>query len=77
MFTIDTQLAQDIRRLWKDTSIRQIYQRRDEFVLSDSACYYLNSVERIGEEKYVPNEIDILRYQPTHIYYEVRPLLKF
>jgi len=61
VYNIDAQLAQDIRRLWKDSSIRQVYQRRNEFTLSDSACYYLNSVERIGDEKYVPNEIDILR----------------
>jgi len=61
VFAMDAQLTQDIRRLWKDTSIRQVYGRRNEFTLSDSACYYLNSVERIGDEKFVPNEVDILR----------------
>jgi len=61
VYALDSTLTQDIRRLWKDTSIREVYGRRNEFTLADSACYYLNSVERIGDDKFVPNEIDILR----------------
>jgi len=55
------QQVQDIKDLWGDSGIQTAYARSSEFQLSDSAAYYLNAIERIGAEGWVPNEQDILR----------------
>jgi len=55
------QQVQDIKELWADAAIQTAYSRSNEFQLSDSAAYYLNAIERIGAEGWVPNEQDILR----------------
>jgi len=55
------QQVQDIKELWGDAAIQTAYARSSEFQLSDSAAYYLNAIERIGSEGWVPNEQDILR----------------
>jgi guanine nucleotide-binding protein G(i) subunit alpha len=59
-FTLNKDLAENIKLLWQDTGIRQAYDRRSEFALSDGAAYYLNDVLRLAEDNYVPNDIDIL-----------------
>lgn len=55
------QQVQDIKDLWADPAIQTAYSRSNEFQLSDSAAYYLNAIEIIGAEGWVPNEQDILR----------------
>ncbi|KAG5834826.1 hypothetical protein ANANG_G00265710 [Anguilla anguilla] len=55
-----------IRHLWKDQGIRQCYERRREYHLSDSTKYYLSSLDRIGSPSYIPTQQDILRVRvPT------------
>ncbi|CAF1087768.1 unnamed protein product [Didymodactylos carnosus] len=55
-----------IKSLWNDEGIKECYQRRREYQLIDSAKYYLDSIDRIVETDYVPNEQDILRVRvPT------------
>ncbi|KAK8377792.1 hypothetical protein O3P69_014025 [Scylla paramamosain] len=49
-----------IRDLWKDTGIRQAYNRRAEFQLTDSVSYFFDSLDRIGVSEYIPTEKDIL-----------------
>lgn len=49
---LDTRLfiayAPSLNRLWKDASIREAYERRREFQLSDSVFYFLENLERIS-----------------------------
>lgn len=55
-----------IRSLWQDPVIVKAYERRREFHLSDSAKYYLDGLDRICAEDYVPTEQDVLRVRvPT------------
>jgi len=58
---LSKQQVYDIRDLWADTGIQSAYHRSSEFQLSDSAAYYLNAIERIGADGWIPNEQDILR----------------
>jgi GTPase SAR1 family protein len=55
-----------IKSLWKDGGIQSAYERRREFHLSDSAKYYLDDLDRICSNDYVPTEQDVLRVRvPT------------
>jgi len=62
VYPLDKELAKSISRVWRDPNVQQMFlERRSEFLVSDSTSYYLENVERIGEESYVPNDEDILR----------------
>lgn len=55
-----------IKSLWSDPGIRECYDRRREYQLTDSAKYYLESMDRIALANYLPTEQDVLRVRvPT------------
>jgi len=55
-----------IKSLWSDPGIRECYDRRREYQLTDSAKYYLESIDRIATQNYLPTEQDVLRVRvPT------------
>ena len=44
----------------------QAYERRNEFQLSDSCAYFLDSIDRLNAKTYLPEEADLLRVRlPT------------
>ncbi|KAF1989935.1 G-protein alpha subunit [Aulographum hederae CBS 113979] len=47
--------------LWKDLGVQQCFQRSREYQLNDSAKYYFDSIDRIAEPQYIPNDQDVLR----------------
>eukprot|EP00095_Tigriopus_kingsejongensis_P004363 maker-scaffold57_size444674-snap-gene-1.14 protein:Tk04363 transcript:maker-scaffold57_size444674-snap-gene-1.14-mRNA-1 annotation:"guanine nucleotide-binding protein g subunit alpha isoform x3" len=47
--------------LWGDQGVRKSFQRSKEYQLNDSAPYFLDSLDRVATEDYVPTENDILR----------------
>jgi guanine nucleotide-binding protein G(q) subunit alpha len=52
--------------LWADPGIQECYDRRREYQLTDSAKYYLDSIEKIDTPDYLPSLQDILRVRvPT------------
>eukprot|EP00339_Tiarina_fusa_P022903 CAMPEP_0117028672 /NCGR_PEP_ID=MMETSP0472-20121206/20832_1 /TAXON_ID=693140 ORGANISM="Tiarina fusus, Strain LIS" /NCGR_SAMPLE_ID=MMETSP0472 /ASSEMBLY_ACC=CAM_ASM_000603 /LENGTH=354 /DNA_ID=CAMNT_0004736235 /DNA_START=8 /DNA_END=1072 /DNA_ORIENTATION=+ len=54
--------ADDIRHLWNDSGVQKVYDERDKkFQLNDSANYFFNDIERIGENSYLPTNQDVLR----------------
>jgi len=54
-------IVSDVKILWQDKGIRQAFARSNEFQLNDSAEYYLNEMDRIGSENYIPTVQDVLR----------------
>lgn len=50
-----------IRSLWSDIGIQECYDRRREYQLTDSAKYYLDSIDQISAPNYLPSLQDILR----------------
>lgn len=57
---------QSISHIWRDKGVQQCYQRRREYQLSDSAKYYLDDLDRISREDFVPTTQDVLRVRvPT------------
>ncbi|TRM64273.1 heterotrimeric G protein alpha subunit C [Schizophyllum amplum] len=55
-------LADAIRRIWKDpVTPKVIDEHANTFYLMDNAAYFFENVIRIGAEKYLPTETDVLR----------------
>jgi len=60
--TWTSETADDIRHLWNDAGIQKTYEQKDkEFQLNDSANYFFNDIERIGENNFLPTNQDVLR----------------
>lgn len=55
------ELVQSIDSLWHDPIIPTVLDRQSEFYLMDSAAYFFDEIQRIGQPDYVPNETDVLR----------------
>jgi len=54
-------IASDIKRLWSDPGVQQVYIRNSELQLNDSAEYYFAELDRIAKPDYVPTVQDVLR----------------
>ncbi len=55
-----------IAQFWRDEGVRRCYERRNEFQLSDSAGYFLSSLDRIAAPGFIPTVEDVLRVRvPT------------
>lgn len=59
--SFEKQYVDAITSLWADSGIQECYDRRREYQLTDSAKYYLDELERIGDPEYLPSVQDILR----------------
>lgn len=55
------ELAKALLALWKDGGVQKCFERSKEYQLNDSAGYYLDSLDRLAEPNYIPNEQDVLR----------------
>merc|ERR1719321_1543380 len=58
---LDSTLKADIKALWQDEGIQQVYERRSEFQLPDSASYVFENVDRIAAPDFLPDTEDVLR----------------
>ncbi|PAV61848.1 hypothetical protein WR25_22779 [Diploscapter pachys] len=59
-------MANDIKSIWNDPSIQEIYAKRSTMNLNDSAKYFLDNLDNINKEDYVPSPKDlIMSYVPT------------
>ena len=58
-----------IQTLWKEPSIQAVYERRNQFQLTDSTAYYFKHLDRIIASDYIPTQEDIIhaRVQTTGI----------
>ncbi|KAI9631078.1 hypothetical protein KEM48_013336 [Puccinia striiformis f. sp. tritici PST-130] len=59
--SLDPQLVTAIRQLWQDPGVRKCFERSREYQLNDSAAYYFDSIDRIGQRNYIPDDQDVLR----------------
>ncbi|KAJ3450380.1 guanine nucleotide-binding protein g(o) subunit alpha [Anaeramoeba flamelloides] len=57
---ITEQLSQDIQTLWADPGLKKAYENREAFQLPDAANYFLDRVDAICKEDFIPTEKDIL-----------------
>lgn len=56
------QIAEDVKELWADPGIKELYEMRDKhYQLNDSAAYFFHNIDRFKEDNYVPTQDDVLR----------------
>jgi len=64
--TFEKEYVEAIKSLWADSGLQECYDRRREYQLTDSAKYYLDELDRVEKEDYLPTLQDILRVRvPT------------
>ncbi|KAF5403512.1 Guanine nucleotide-binding protein G [Paragonimus heterotremus] len=64
--TLDADMVTAICQLWADPGMKECFERRREFQLTDSSKYYLDNFDRIASPDYLPTLQDILRVRvPT------------
>mmetsp|Transcript_20953 Transcript_20953/g.31252 ORF Transcript_20953/g.31252 Transcript_20953/m.31252 type:complete len:355 (-) Transcript_20953:239-1303(-) len=61
LVSLGSKLTSEIERFWKEPAIRNMFERRDEFQLMDSAGYFFDKVKTLGTPGYSPSDSDILR----------------
>ncbi|AWP17981.1 Guanine nucleotide-binding protein alpha-13 subunit [Scophthalmus maximus] len=49
-----------IAALWADSGIQNAYDRRREFQLGESVKYFLDNLDKLGDQNYLPSQPDIL-----------------
>jgi len=59
--TYTTEVADDVKALWNDPAIREMFSRRYEFHVFDGAEYFFSDLDRLNPPAYVPTFEDILR----------------
>lgn len=55
------EVAAVLKKLWSDSGVQSSFKRAREYQLNDSAPYYLNELDRLGDANYVPTQQDVLR----------------
>jgi len=58
---MDEDVAKAIVTLWADPAIQQVYGQRAQYQLDTSANYFLDRVEELSADDYLPTEQDVLR----------------
>jgi GTPase SAR1 family protein len=55
------ELGEIVEKMWDHDSTQEVFERKNEFQLNDSADYYFKDITRIAKPDYIPNEQDVLR----------------
>ncbi|OBZ87033.1 Guanine nucleotide-binding protein subunit alpha, partial [Choanephora cucurbitarum] len=55
------EVSQALKALWRDENLLSVFDRSREYQLNDSAKYYFDSIDRIGDVNYLPTDQDVLR----------------
>ncbi|KAK7423143.1 G-Protein alpha subunit [Neonectria punicea] len=50
-----------VKSLWADSGVRTAISKGNEYALHDNLAYFVDDVDRIWDEDYVPNDQDLLR----------------
>ncbi|XP_064087118.1 guanine nucleotide-binding protein subunit alpha-11-like [Macrobrachium nipponense] len=55
-----------VQVLWRDNAAQECWQRANEFDIPDNTAYYLNAIERLAQQPYLPTQEDVLQLRiPT------------
>lgn len=55
-------ILQAIKTIWADPGVQECYKRAGrDFYLIDSAKYFFDNLDRIGQPNYIPDDQDVLR----------------
>jgi GTPase SAR1 family protein len=58
---IDEKLGDTLKSLWEDAGIQATFEQRANFQLTDSTKYFMDRLDEIMKDGYIPSEQDVLR----------------
>lgn len=58
---LPSEVTAAIRALWADSGVQNAFSRSREYQLNDSASYYFEAIDRIGDPNFMPTDQDVLR----------------
>jgi len=60
-------VVKHLKTLWDDPAIKAVFEVRNRICVPDSTSYFLDHIDRITSDDYIPNEKDLLlvRYRTT------------
>lgn len=58
---LNPEIGAMIKTLWTHPFIQEVFKRRSEFQLNDSAEYYFEAIDRLAQTSYLPTTDDVLR----------------
>lgn len=59
--SLTPELSAALKSLRDDSGVKECIRRSNEYQLNDSAEYFFQSIDRISQPNYVPNQQDVLR----------------
>ena len=59
--TLYPEMVKQMTILWNDSGVQECFKRSNEYHLCDSAAYFLDALDRIALDDYVPTMQDVLR----------------
>lgn len=57
---VTPEIAEAVKALWAEESVRDLFQRANEYQLIDSARYFFDAIDRVAVPDYIPSEEDLL-----------------
>jgi len=58
---IDASIEEALRALWEDKTVKKTFRKRNEYQLSECVGYFLDNIDRIATESYIPTVDDVLQ----------------
>jgi len=58
--TITSTIAEYFKKAWKDPGIQQTWANRSKLQVQDSLMYFMENIDRIAADGYIPNKDDVL-----------------
>lgn len=58
---LSPELSDAIKKVWADPSAKVVYDQIHSSQLSDHSAYFLDSVERISQDDYIPDNDDVIK----------------
>lgn len=58
---IDKKIAEKIKSIWDDKGVQKSWLVRSSFQVQDALEYFINNIERIAKDNYLPTNQDMLR----------------
>jgi len=57
---ISEECAEYLKKAWNDKGMQQTWQERSKFQLQDSLKYFMENIDRIATEGYIPSKDDVM-----------------
>jgi len=62
---ISEKCVEYLKKAWNDKGMQQTWEERSQFQLQDSLKYFMDNIERIAKEGYIPSKDDVMHVRIT------------